>query len=92
MSAKRMKVTVTQKDINAGSRGSCERCPIARAVKKLFPVQKVTVSDNIEVYSANIGGPSKVFELSRSADRFIQRFDNKGRKAVKPFSFYANPL
>lgn len=83
----KVKVEVTQKHINAGMRCNQHYCPIARSLKELG-FNGVRVRGNIHV---NMGKDQKIFQIfqmSRSASRFMSHFDRDGRKAVKPFRFF----
>lgn len=56
-------------------------CPIALAVKDTFTTDSVTVSETNVVVNA------LYYDLPRSAQRFIQKFD-ENVKPVKPFKFF----
>jgi hypothetical protein len=83
-----MKVRVLQKHIKAGKQGDANWCPIALALKEATGCAKVSVSGHDEI---SVGAVK--FITSRSADRFINRFDDDA-ESVKPvtldFKFY-NP-
>lgn len=87
----KLTVTVTQKDINAGAKCVDSKCPIARAVNKHFgPNYKTYVSDNtlqITTAPGNYTYECHTYNLSRSASRFVRKFDDKGRKHVRPATF-----
>jgi hypothetical protein len=60
-------------------------CPIALAVKDTFTTDSVTVSETNVVVNA------LYYDLPRSAQRFIQKFDSykfENVKPVKPFKFF----
>lgn len=80
---KRIKICVTQDDIDKGIQGSGRYCPIALAVKRarIIPDHEVSVG---QIY---LDFPEKKVRPSRSAKRFIGRFDSS--KPVKPFCFVA---
>ena len=79
-------IEVTQKHINKGVKGKCNRCPVALAISDTFGTPEVGIFykngwiDSEDDY--------KDFNLSRSVSRFIGRFDKLGKKAVKPFRFW----
>jgi len=78
---KTITIKVTETSIRKGIQGSCFKCPIARAVHGAgfrgaeVPGDCVTFAD---FYTA---------PLPKRAQRFVRTFDDKGRKAVKPFTF-----
>lgn len=82
-----MKITVTQKDINRGSPGSCGKCPIALAVTRAFHYKwNVSVGTYwITLRKKNVFGFCRSFELPEKVTKFIASFDAYER--VKPFSF-----
>ena len=70
-------INVTQEHINSGIKSDCMLCPIALAVRTLFPI--VEVDDCcIEIGDVQYYSPDSVA-------KFIDDFDNG--KLVKPFSF-----
>lgn len=80
----RVKIEVTELDINKGRRNNDRRCPIARAFRRAVGRRDVRVSYN----SIHIGLKA-VYWPTLSAMTFINKFDFNGRTAVKPFSFVA---
>ena len=88
-----MKVTVTQEDIDRGYRGNSKRCPIALAMKRLFPEKDVSVGparaticdpytpERVDPYEST---RTRLF-LPEEAVEFIADFDCKG--LVEPFTF-----
>lgn len=78
----RIKIEVTQEDINYGIKGICDSCPVARAIKRKVKDHGVSVGSNyIRVWGKEIQTLKKVSE-------FIRKFDTA--KTVKPFSFCIN--
>ena len=73
-------VKVTQADISSGRPKNGVYCPVALAVRRLFPERNTTVG----VFAVYINDKPYT-PLPASAVDFIGQFD-KGR-AVKPFSF-----
>ena len=64
----------------------CRFCPIALAIKeKMGPMRGFGVGGSLFVYEEN--GVEIRFELPKTAQRFITKFD-AGQK-VKPFTFIA---
>lgn len=78
-----LRVRVLKSDIRKGVEGSCSRCPIAIAVRRLAPRGKSVVV----TWDEAILGHTTTYDLPRVASRFIDRFDEG--KPVKPFSFTA---
>ncbi len=79
-----MKVTVTNKDIAYGCKSNESNCPIARAVNKALGIPITYGAVEVGIWDIHIMGAGS-FKTSRSAKRFIQKFDS-GKK-VKPFTF-----
>jgi hypothetical protein len=77
----KVRVRVTEKDIVVGVYGSCFRCPIARAMARVFRTQ-------IHVGSCSFSRAGWYRFLPTEACDFISRFDEG--KTVKPFSFTVN--
>lgn len=82
MKTTKVRVVVTQRDINLGTRGNCERCPIARALRRQGFLLAVWRSwlDDVET-------GHRVTNLPLKACRAIHMFDNYGRSSVQPFQF-----
>lgn len=76
---KQIKVRVTRKHIKGGVQKNCARCPIALALRDVFPEGSVSVSK----VDGTVGETH--FSLSARAQKFIAAFDS-GRK-VKPATF-----
>jgi hypothetical protein len=90
----RILINVLAKHIKASRRSQKESesffdlehsCPIALAVRDTFTTDSVTVSEtNVVVHGL-------YYDLPRSAQRFIQKFDSypfENVKPVKPFKFF----
>lgn len=75
-----MKVTVEQRHIVKGRPGHPNYCPIALAVKDMFPGKEIGVGNN---FFLSIG--EEWYSIPRSARNFIDAFDFK--LPVQPFSF-----
>jgi hypothetical protein len=76
----RIKIQVKQKHINNANRGKSNSCPIALALKDVF-VGQVSVSQYfvfLNEYSA---------QPTQRMVKFIDKFDEFGKKAVKPTTF-----
>ena len=78
----KLKVEVTQEDIDNGVQQHSEKCPIACALKRL--VKNPEVSEEIEFDQDET---RFVADLPSDASSFIHLFDEEGSIAVKPFSF-----
>lgn len=77
-----MIVKVTKQHILCGEQEDTAFCPVALALKDIgakFPEVDYGRMKDTET------GVS--FHCPRSVQRFVKRFDKKGKKAVKPFSF-----
>lgn len=81
-----MKIKITKYHIAAGIREACSLCPIALAVKEMFPDSYVYVSDRIAVFPKH---PSewkmKKWSGTQKMLQFIENFDNG--LPVKPTTF-----
>lgn len=84
-------VVVTKSDIRHGEQGSCQRCPVARALQRRFPDTEISVGGvntrvdqyyRLHKYRAILDVPAKV-------SAFIISFDSG--KRPKPFRF-TSPL
>jgi hypothetical protein len=80
----KIKIEVTQDDIDQGCRWSANHCPIARAVAQRFH------STQVGVNRTWIRVGSITFKTPLRAVRFIKRFD--GKNLVKPFKFNITEL
>lgn len=86
-----MLISVTKDDIRKGEQCLGDSCPIALAIQKMLKPGYIVKARSYElsIYQSNgtfIGG----LPISRSAERFINKFDFEGKKAVVPFRFKAN--
>lgn len=79
-----MLVTVTAEHIFRGIKKSCSRCPIALAVRDLFPNAELIGAHpkHVNVYENQ---RVRHFDLPEVAKEFINSFD--GCWSVEPFSF-----
>lgn len=78
----KIKVEVTQEDINNGVRQDADNCPIACALKRL--VKNPQVEDDIEF---DLNEIRYVAQLTAEASVFISKFDEGDLINVLPFSF-----
>lgn len=78
-------ITITEKDIQIGVKSDCTKCPIAVSAKRHFSERSyITVLDDL--IRVAIGGNCAEYLVSRSALRFIRRFD-KGKKLTDTYRF-----
>lgn len=83
----RIKIDVTQEDIDSGLRGSCHDCPVARAILGvLAPLNVVLVGTTY--ISLEKPGCRWTGRSTKKISKFIQQFDSG--ILVKPFSFSLN--
>jgi len=89
----RYKIDVLKTDIKKGKRGSCEKCPVVRAMcrtlsQKIENFESVSVHGPLMFVNTADAAAKKAYlvYVSKQAAQFISKFD-KG-KPVKPFSFY----
>jgi hypothetical protein len=89
MAAKRISVSVTPEDIAAGRRGSCYRCPIARAIRRKlgydYHVQYLDRTAHLFLTTAPYKQSRQVCRLPTSCFAFATNFDDG--KPVSPFRF-----
>lgn len=74
------KVSVTQEHIRKGSRHDCSSCPIALALKDMFPGRHVFV----DIISMRVGRHNSYGHCDLTHE-FMKDFDNG--KPVEPFDF-----
>lgn len=82
------RVEVTAEDIAQGERGSWLACPIALAIRRCVPCEKVDVDGGGPItprWYADINGTRHW--LPAEAAAFAKRFDKEGPGAVEPFAF-----
>ncbi len=80
-----MTITVTQEDIDGGSKGSPYCCPIANACKKLDKEKATAEKSGVSVGETTIRLGGLYTDLPHDACQFIADFD--AGKPVKPFTF-----
>lgn len=78
----RVRVEVTQDDIDKGARNCGSRCPIARSLKRCLGVRHVWVYRK----SVRLDEKAMIGDMPKLAQKFIHEFDN--RCTVHPFGFY----
>lgn len=74
-----MIIRVTKEDIINGESGSCDNCPIARAIIRTFNI------DDVAVDATYIDIEDRVYRTPVVAAEFIYNFDDG--KTVEPFDF-----
>ncbi len=88
---KTIKISVEAKDIENGKRRNGESCPIALAIGRQLKNKNyflsISSSGSSYLYSHNPFLTVTLFGLPDKAEKFIRKFDKKGRKTVKPISF-----
>ena len=72
-----MIVEITQEDIDQGIKGECSKCPLALALKRVFPI------DEVGVYYFTFSVGRKHHNLSDEAMMFVRNFD-ESKKLVQP--------
>lgn len=80
---KRVRIRVRRSDINCARKGKCTRCPIARVLRSRF--DRAFVDGTVAIVK-NGGVWLRAF-LGIDAIHFISRFDDHGRRGVKPTAF-----
>ncbi len=88
---KKLIISVTQEDIDAGHRCNCGHCPIARAVRRAFDLTQIPYDKDVmsvvrrAIYPMGVVNVRPKYNLSPVATSFIDAFDNKW--PVKPIIF-----
>ena len=82
MTIKKIKVSVTEADIENGKAKRCVFCPVALACARALGVEYVTVTDT-SLYDE--AGVTLFARLSCEVKAFISRFDSGG--ICQPFTF-----
>ena len=77
----RKKIHVTAEDIAQGKHWSRSQCPVTLAIRR-----SLNVSSGILVHGKRWDDGTHVYDLPRSAQSFIRKFDGLG--PVKPLSFW----
>ncbi len=83
--SKRIRIEVTQEDIDTGIAGSPSSCPIAVSMRRVglwHPLVQISL-----VYATPAPGQRCLFRLPKRAQAFVRRFD-AGRGPAKPFGFF----
>jgi hypothetical protein len=78
---KRVRVVVTQEDIDKGERGSSQGCALARALRRIHPAAIVGTS----VWTTNGWSGATEYPLGWAAERFAEDFDRGD--PVEPATF-----
>lgn len=87
-------ITVKAKHIRHGIQETATFCPVALALKEAG-IENVSVGNreiNTTYYDNGIIKEERAYHCPRSVTRFVKKFDRKGKKAVKPFSFKLVPI
>lgn len=80
-----IKISVKQKHIKAGMQGSCYWCPISQAIRDGLKIKEIAF---VTTGEWSISVIDNKYKTPRSVVRFIRRFDELGKSAVKPFNFF----
>ena len=84
-------IDVTQEDINKGIKEDASKCPIARALKRTIKgIKDIEITG--DTGSFMLQDQQYQFKSTKTMDRFIEKFDDEGRKAVKPFRNTVNAV
>lgn len=88
----RAKINIKKLFIKKGRRSCAGACPIALGLlarfKKAYQVSATPFDLEVK-FRKNTGLKNLVAQTPKSGRDFIWQFDNRGRSAVKPFSFVA---
>ncbi len=84
----RVKISVTQEDIDRGNPGMCPTCPVAIAANRILHPYKCAVMPIGNGSEMALALNGEVYDLPKKVFVFVDRFD--WGKPVKPLSFYLN--
>jgi len=81
---------VTQEDLKKGIKYNCERCPVARSIKRRLKHKNITYITVTPGLVTVICSDSTVVTnpLSEKVKNFIINFDKMNKHSIKPFRFY----
>lgn len=91
-----VKVEVTADDIKRGAKGSCVRCPVARAISRLLDNKLFAEVGcwTVAVIDRSSGKDLLERDLPKKVGKFIVAYDAynyyRAMDIVKPFSFVLN--
>jgi hypothetical protein len=90
----RIKVDVTQANLDEGDARDCNNCPVAMAAAPLFPGYVVTVDySKIQVWQiVEVGRPLAAYRLPWWAQQRIRQFDRGQLLPFTPFHFHADRI
>lgn len=74
-----MKIKVTKEDIRNGKRGKCSKCPVALAIGRIFPNERISVTE----LGIKIG--RMLLVIPKRVDCWVGRFDEGN--VVDPMTF-----
>jgi hypothetical protein len=83
--SKRIRVEVTPRNIKRGVRKDTQQCPIAIAIRRETGARMAQVQGE-DAYVQLRNGNDAWFRLPLTAQRFIEKFDEGGPSAVRPFT------
>ncbi len=83
-------IKVTKRDIAYGARDNCDRCPVARAIKRAVRVNDIEIFPlTLNLYDRDCSYAT--LAIPKVASTFIESFDGGAiRRHLKPFSFRLN--
>jgi hypothetical protein len=84
----KLTIEVTQQDIDKGIKEDASRCPIAKATRRaLQGIKDVEISSEGSFTWSN---KPYQFRLTKTMEKFMNKFDELGKKGVKPFKNVVN--
>jgi len=81
----RIRVTVTQEDIDNGKQNNTMACPVALALRRVKGFERAAVANRIWMPALP---PRTQYPVPIRVTSFITAFDYYGAAAVKPSTFY----
>lgn len=81
-----IRVEVTQEDIEEGAPANCQRCPVARAVRRALGLTEVEIQVVLDPDLIDVGGIPH--DMPYSVGRWVREYDGSvGPEGAKPISF-----
>ena len=80
-------IEVTQRHINKGKKGERKACPVYYAINEATGKDIGVGDESFDFIYDYDKYRYTYFKFPRSVKRFVAKFDELGRKAVKPFRF-----
>ena len=84
------KIQVTLNDIQKGKRDHRSCCPVAKAIRRQTTLKQFCVNDGYLSIFDDDAWEIEEIQFPKKVVDFVNKFDENGAKAVKPFDFVLN--